>query len=189
VKWLRLLGSERVPEPQDDATFERIVLPHLDSAHNLARWLVRDASLAEDVVQDAMLRALSYFATFRGGDARAWLLQIVRNAAYAALASRRKRAETALDGEGCDGEGAVLDVPDQADDPEAALTRHQDLQRLGQALAALPCELRECLVLRELEGCSYKEIARVTGMPIGTVMSRLWRARQALMGQSKGNDA
>jgi len=168
----------------DAASFERVVLPHLDSAHNVARWLVRDASLAEDVVQDAMLRALSYYAGFRGGDARPWLLQIVRNVAYNALAKRTQRAETSLEDD-----APARDAPDPADDPEAALARLQDLRQLDRALAALPAELRECVVLKELEELSYKEIAQVTGVPIGTVMSRLWRARQALMRQSQGCEA
>lgn len=166
----------------DAGRFEQVVLPHLDSAHNLARWLVRDASLAEDVVQDAVLRALGYFSTYRGGDARAWLLRIVRNAAYGALAARRGTA-VRLDGGGLDpaGDSPALQVPDPADDPEASLARREDFDRLDRALEALPLELRECLVLRELEGLSYKEIGHVSGLPIGTVMSRLWRARQALM--------
>jgi len=159
------------------------VLPHLDSAHNVARWLVRDASLAEDIVQDAMLRALSYYAGFRGGDARPWLLQIVRNVAYNALAKRTQRAETSLD------DDLARNAPDPADDPEAALVKLRDLRQLDRALAALPAELRECLVLKELEELSYKEIAQVTGVPIGTVMSRLWRARQALMRPSQGCEA
>lgn len=167
---------------QDGQSFEEVVLPHLDSAHNVARWLVRDPSLAEDVVQDAMLRALTYYVRFRGGDARPWLLQIVRNVAYTALAARKKRAEAALDQE------ESLNLPDVADDPEVALTKRQGLEVLERKLAALPPELRECLVLRELEGCSYKEIAHVTKTPIGTVMSRLWRARQILLGLPKESE-
>lgn len=166
------------------AGFEEVVLPHLDAAHNLARWLVGDAALAEDVVQDAAVRALGYFASYRGGDSRAWLLRIVRNAAYGALAARRRGAAASLDAAGPpggDGEGAAMQVPDPADDPEAALARREGLARLDQALAALPLELRECLVLRELEELSYKEVADVTGVPVGTVMSRLWRARRALV--------
>jgi len=179
------------PDPSETG-FERVVLPHLDSAHNVARWLVRDAGLAEDVVQEAVLRALSYFSSFRGGDARPWLLRIVRNVAYRVLAERKQRAETSFD-EGHDrsGEDApALYVPDPADDPEAALTRRQDLKQLDRALAALSAEQRECLVLKELEGLSYKEIAQVTGVPIGTVMSRLSRARRSLMGcRSEGCEA
>ena len=160
-------------------SFEQVVLPHLDAAYNLARWLVRDASLAEDIVQDAVLRALQYFASFRGDTSgRAWLLQIVRNAAYAAVKARRAGVDVPLDSD--DGAGA-MDLPDPGPGPEAQLAQRQDLERLDEALAALPMELRECLILCELERLSYKEIARVTGVPIGTVMSRLWRARQALL--------
>jgi RNA polymerase sigma-70 factor, ECF subfamily len=154
--------------------FEQRVLPHLDAAYNLARWLVRDPAAAEDVVQEAMLRALRYHAGLRG-EAKPWLLQIVRNVAYGALATRRKAAEVPLDGD------APHDPPDPADDPEATLARHQERHHLDRALAALPEDLRECLVLRELEELSYKEIAQVTGVAIGTVMSRLWRARRDLM--------
>jgi RNA polymerase sigma-70 factor (ECF subfamily) len=157
-------------------SFEQVVLPHLDAAYNLARWLVRDASLAEDIVQDAVLRALQYFASFRGDTGgRAWLLQIVRNAAYAAVKSRRIGTDVPLETDD------AMELPDPGPGPEAQLAQRQDLEQLDQALAALPMELRECLVLCELERLSYKDIARVTGAPIGTVMSRLWRARQALM--------
>jgi RNA polymerase sigma-70 factor, ECF subfamily len=184
VSWRLFPGRQ-----PDAAGFERVVLPHLDSAHNVARWLVRDQSLAEDVVQDAMLRALKYYAGFRGGDARPWLLQIVRNVAYQALARQQQRAETSFEAVP-DGDAPTLDPPDPADDPETALGRLQDLQRLDQALASLAPELRECLVLKELEELSYKEIAEVTGVPIGTVMSRLWRARQSLVRwQTEGCEA
>ncbi|GAC1347374.1 MAG: hypothetical protein NVSMB18_32150 [Acetobacteraceae bacterium] len=163
--------------------FEQIVLPHLDAAYNLARWLIRDPTLAEDVVQDATVRALGYFSSYRGGDGRAWLLRIVRNTAYAALAARTRECARSLDqaGAGLDCEPVALQVADPADDPETALAHRQDLGTLDRALGALPIELRECLVLRELEELSYKEVAHVTGLPIGTVMSRLWRARRALM--------
>ena len=157
--------------------FEQVVLPHLDAAYNLARWLTRDAAAAEDIVQDACLRALQYFSSFRGGDGRAWLLQIVRNTTYAALKKQRPGLNVSLD----DDDGPGMDVTDAAPDPEAAFALTQDLARLDSALAALPAELRECLVLCELEQLSYKDIARVTEVPIGTVMSRLWRARQLLM--------
>ncbi len=160
----------------DVSGFEQVVLPHLDAAYNLARWLVRNPTLAEDVVQDATLRALDYFSTYRGGDGRAWLLRIVRNTAYTALAARKRDGASGLD---C--EPVAFEIADPADDPEAALARRQDLGTLDRVLAALPIELRECLVLRELEELSYKEVAQVTGLPIGTVMSRLWRARRALL--------
>ena len=172
------------------AEFERIMLVHLDSAHNLARWLVRDASLAEDIVQDAMLRALGYFGSYRGGDPRAWLLRIVRNVAYDVLAARRRNAVTSLDGgPGPDGDDdPALQVPDPADDPETAVAQREKQATLEQALAALPVELRECLVLRELDELSYKDVAHITGVPIGTVMSRLWRARRALMRGQAGKE-
>jgi RNA polymerase sigma-70 factor (ECF subfamily) len=163
--------------------FEQVVLPHLDAAYNLARWLIGDATLAEDVVQDAALRALGYFSSYRGGDARAWLLRIVRNTAYGALAARKRHGASSLDAAGPDGDGepAALQVADPADDPEAALARREGRAQLSQALAALPPELRECLVLRELQGMSYRQVAEITGVPTGTVMSRLWRARRALL--------
>jgi RNA polymerase sigma-70 factor (ECF subfamily) len=152
--------------------FERRVLPHLDAAYNLARWLVREPAAAEDVVQEALLRALRFYPGLRG-EPKPWLLQIVRNVAYAGSATRRRAAEVPLDDR--------LDPPDPGVGPELALARAQDAERLDRALAALPTELRECLVLRELEEMSYKEIALVTSVPIGTVMSRLWRARRELL--------
>ena len=158
--------------------FERRVLPHLDAAYNLARWLMRDPAAAEDVVQEAMVRALRFHAGLRG-DARPWLLQIVRNVAYAAIAARRSAAEVPLP----DRDTAL--PPDPGETPEAALTRAEGTARLDTALAALPAELRECLVLRELEEMSYKEIAEVVGVPIGTVMSRLFRARRELLGAAR----
>jgi RNA polymerase sigma factor (sigma-70 family) len=188
MRWHPLDDRERGMALPEAAEFERVVLPHLDAAHNLARWLVRDATLAEDVVQDAILRALGYFGSYRGGDARAWLLRILRNTAYDVLAARRRNRTTSLDGgAGPNAEAEpALQVADPTADPEAILAGHEGRAALGQALAALPVELRECLVLRELEELSYKQVAQVTGVPVGTVMSRLWRARQALLrGQSE----
>jgi RNA polymerase sigma factor (sigma-70 family) len=188
MKWRVLTSEERSMTLPGVSGFEQVVLPHLDAAYNLARWLVRDPTLAEDVVQDAAVRALGYFGSYRGGDGRAWLLRIVRNAAYTAIAARNRDSASTLEdaGPGSDCEPVALRAADPADDPEAALARRQDLGKLDRALAALPVELRECIVLRELEELSYKEVAQVTGLPIGTVMSRLWRARRALMqGQAK----
>ncbi|MBI0536338.1 sigma-70 family RNA polymerase sigma factor [Roseomonas sp. KE2513] len=159
-----------------------MVLTHLDAAYSLARWLVRAPHFAEDVVQEAVLRGLSYFASFRGEDGRAWLMRIVRNTAYTMLAARRQGGQAAEQGQGLDGD-MVRNLPDTGEGPDAALSRLEDAARLEQALAALPIELRECIVLKELEELSYKEIAQVTGVPIGTVMSRLWRARRALLVQ------
>ncbi len=158
----------------DRAGFEKAVVPHLDAAYNVARWLVRDAALAQDVVQDASVRALGYFRSFRGGDGRAWLLSIVRRVAYDAIAARSRLGATSLDDD-------AFEIADAAPDPEAALADAQARTTLDRAIAALPLELRECLILRELEELSYQQIALVTGAPIGTVMSRLWRARQQLL--------
>lgn len=179
----RLRAKSSAPLDDGRPSFEQVVLPNLDAAYSLARWLVRDAHLAEDVVQDAVVRGLTYFASFRGGDPRAWLMRIVRNTAYSALAARQQSHHHLATREGTEDE-AVLNVPDPGASPEAALSHSQDAARLSQALAALPAELRECLVLKELEELSYKEIALVTGVPIGTVMSRLWRARQMLLGSA-----
>lgn len=161
-------------------TFEQAVLPHLDAAYNLARWLIRDPVAAEDIVQDACVRALQYFDSFRGDDGRAWLLQIVRNIAYVRLKASRPGGEVSLGGDSSTEYGFGMDVPDPGPGPEAAYAQRQDLALLDAALAALPVELRECLVLCELEQLSYKDIAHITDVPIGTVMSRLWRARRML---------
>jgi RNA polymerase sigma-70 factor, ECF subfamily len=159
--------------------FAELASAHLDAAYNLARWLVRDPVLADDVVQDAMLRALKYFASFRGENARAWLLQIVRNAALTRLRADAKAAQGIArhdDALEADADSAVA----LHGSPELIVMREQDERTVTALLESLPVELRECLVLRELEELSYKEIARVIDAPIGTVMSRLWRARQQL---------
>ncbi len=170
--------------------FEQLMLPHLDAAHNLARWLVRDPSIAEDVVQDAYERACKYFAAFRGGSGRAWLLQIVRNAAYSTLKAQRQRMEVSLSGgmRAADEDGVDMGIPDSSPGPEVTLAQRQDLAALDHSLDALPVAWRECLILREVEGLSYKEMARIMDVPIGTVMSRLSRARQALQRDVYGDD-
>jgi len=157
-------------------TFETVVLPHLDAAYNLARWLMRGRDDAQDVVQESMLRALTYFPSFRGDNARGWLLRIVRNAAYASMSLNRGIVAVPLETPA----GEELALSDPGDNPEAALAKMQDRRKLSQILASLPVELREVLLLREMEELSYKEIARITDAPIGTVMSRLWRARRLL---------
>jgi len=166
-------------EPSELERFEAIVLPHLDAAYSLARYLTRNDDDAQDVVQDAYLRALKYFGGFRGGasergDGRAWLLAIVRNTAY--TWQRRHRGD-ALATE-FDEELHSDAVAEQH--PASALERDTAREALHRALDRLPRELREVIVLRELEGLSYKEIGDVTGVPMGTVMSRLSRARRRL---------
>lgn len=161
----------------EESPFATVALPHLDAALNLAHWLTGNRADAEDVVQEAMVRALTYFPSFRGGSARAWILQIVRNTAYGALKAKRgERTVLEYTGE----TSGLEDIPDLADGPEKMLIRSAELSRIDAMVARLPVELREALVLRELEELSYREIAQVTAAPIGTVMSRLWRARQAL---------
>jgi RNA polymerase sigma factor (sigma-70 family) len=180
--WLRSnqpRTSVNKPERFDD--FERIMLPHLDAAYKLARWLVRNPSMAEDVVQEAFLRALKYFASFRGGSSgRRWLLQIVRNVAYSHLKAQQSRMEVGFDRVAAEEEDIDMDVPDPGAVPETTLMHRQELGQISRALKALPVELRECIVLRELEELSYKDIAQIMGVPIGTVMSRLSRGRKAL---------
>lgn len=159
--------------------FETLALPHLDSAYNLARWLLKNDPEAEDAVQQAFLRAFRYFDGFAGDDARAWILTIVRRSCYDLMRTRKTRQ-------------AVLDPLDEVDerdferredgppDPETALLRRRDGELINTLIAALPEEFREILVLREIEDLSYRQIATVVGVPLGTVMSRLARARALL---------
>jgi len=163
------------PTVADSKGFQEIVLPHLDAAYNLARWLTRDVNDAEDVVQDACIRALKYFDSVHGSSARAWFLTIVRHAFYD-WCRRNRPAEIAAD----DGTAIEMAVDPNAVDPEAASMRAADARTLADAVAALPLRYREVLILRELEELSYKEIARIVDIPIGTVMSRLARARGLL---------
>ena len=154
--------------------FEAEALPHLDAAYNLARWLSRSPTDADDIVQEAMLRAFRAFDGFRGGDIRPWLLAIVRNCWRNAGADTRRRGHTALP----DDDSDVL-VSEGAD-PERAAMEASEGRQLDTLIAMLPAEFREVLILREMEDMSYREIANVTGVPIGTVMSRLARARAML---------
>jgi RNA polymerase sigma-70 factor (ECF subfamily) len=170
------MPSEAPESPLPDVNrFDALVLPHLDAAYNLARWLTRDAYDAEDVVQDACVRALKYMGSLEGADARGWFLKIVRNA-FSDWLGRNRPAEILHDeNETVD---AAVDV--MAVEPEQAAMRKAELRMLSDAVAALPLQYREVLILRELEEMSYKEIARVADIPIGTVMSRLARARDLL---------
>ena len=155
-------------------TFEQVVLPHLDAAYNLARWLTRREHDAEDVVQESYLRAFNAFEQFHGGDARCWLLTIVRNTCYTWLARNRERAPTASFDE------ALHDVATCAFDPQAILQQQIDRDALKRAIEELAVEFREVLILREFDGLSYQQIASVANLPVGTVMSRLARARARL---------
>jgi RNA polymerase sigma-70 factor (ECF subfamily) len=161
-----------VLDSQERARFEQLVLPHLDAAFNLARWILRGRNDAEDVAQEAMLRAFRFFRGFHGGDVRAWLLQIVRNSCYSWLEKNRPMELTTEFDEEL--------YPQPGVTPESLAIAGDNRERLARALEGLPPRSREVLVLRELEGCSYKEIAAITSMPIGTVMSALARARQRL---------
>jgi RNA polymerase sigma-70 factor (ECF subfamily) len=154
--------------------FEETVLPHLDAAFNYARWLTRNDADAEDVVQDACIRAMRFFPSLRDTDARPWLFAIVRNTWY----SRVSRRPIVVDAAGP--EGLPYERLDDALDPEERLVQQDAVARVRLALERLPSHFREAIVLRELEGLSYKEIAAVTRVPIGTVMSRLARARERL---------
>jgi RNA polymerase sigma-70 factor (ECF subfamily) len=161
-------------------SFEEVVLPHLDAAFNYARWLTRNDADAEDVVQDAYVRALRFFSSLRGEDARAWLLTIVRNTWYGRFPRRADRAATTTATVVTDED--IDNRPDAGLDPEAQLMQQQIVDHVRRALEELPADFREVIVLRELEGLSYKEIAGIVGIPIGTVMSRLARARERLAG-------
>ena len=175
-----------MPDQCKAVRFEEIVLPHLGPAYNLARWLVHNQHDAEDLVQEAYLRAFKFFSGYYGGDSRAWLLTIVRNTCYTWLQQNRalrlaEPIEDKLDEVGLD-----------FADPEMLLLQSVDAQIVRHALQELPIEFREIVVMREIEGLSYKEIANIVDVPIGTVMSRLARGRKrlhALLANSMGKEA
>ncbi|HJU12199.1 MAG TPA: sigma-70 family RNA polymerase sigma factor [Candidatus Binataceae bacterium] len=154
--------------------FEQAILPHLDAAYNLARWLLRNEDDAADAVQEACLRALRFIGGFRGGDGRVWLLTIVRNTCYSRL-----RGNATLEKE-VEFDDEIHSRDTETANPEVLLERTRDNRAMHQALEALPADLREVVVMRELDGMAYKEIAEIAAIPIGTVMSRLARARKRL---------
>ncbi|WQD80243.1 RNA polymerase sigma factor [Paraburkholderia kururiensis] len=194
--------SGRTEGPADDGAcgahaaarslrFQQLALPHLDAAYNLARWLCGNPSDAEDVVQEACVRAFRFFDTFHGDSARPWLLTIVRRTWYTEWRRRANAHEVAPfdDNDGNDGEIALDGWSVGGLDPEALLIREEDARRVHEALEQLPPEFREVLVLREMEDLSYREIAVIADLPVGTVMSRLARARRklaALLGGAPG---
>ena len=167
----------------DERRFRELMLPHLDAAYNFARHLLHDAAAADDVVQEAYLRAFRAFPGYRGGEPKAWLLSIVRNCAFSWSKAERGRAAVVVDSLSFGGEddraADQIGDPDQ-ETPEAALVRRGEIAAVREAIAALPEPFRETLILREMEELSYKEISAVTSAPIGTVMSRLARARALL---------
>jgi RNA polymerase sigma factor (sigma-70 family) len=168
------------------ARFERIVQPHLGDAYALARWITGDRADAEDVVQEACLRAFRAIGGYAGGNTRAWILTIVRNTAYTWLARNRSAVVTTVDDlAAAESANAGQAVPSAGGDyganPEAELIAKADAARLEAAITALPAQFRDTLVLRDIQGLDYREIAAVTEVPVGTVMSRLARARQRLI--------
>jgi RNA polymerase sigma-70 factor (ECF subfamily) len=161
-------------DDEDRKRFELLAMPHLNAAYNLARWLTHNDHDAQDVVQESFVRALRYLASFRGDSARAWLLQIVRHTCYSWLKENRPVEHVVLD----DSDDAWQDIPaPDADEPHSIAIRKADRLQINEAIAALPVAYREVLVLRELEDLSYNDIARIADIPLGTVMSRLARAR------------
>jgi RNA polymerase sigma-70 factor (ECF subfamily) len=168
-------GFRAVTSSAPGSSFDDVVLPHLGAARRLARWLMRNEHDAEDVVQEASLRAFRYFRTFGGGDGRAWFLRIVRNICLDWHGQRTAALTDPFDENQHPGRHPAID-------PEALLLRNDDATLVTRAMRSLPDRFHHLLVLRELEGLSYRELADVTGIPIGTVMSRLSRAREALRG-------
>ena len=163
------------------ARFEALVLPHLDAAYNLARWLTRNEQDAEDVVQEAFVRAMRYFATFKGGEARPWLLAIVRNTCWSWLEKNRPADVTPMEPGLLEAQLDAVSAGTAADaNPEVILLQSANRKLVNQALEELPVAFREVVVMREIEDLSYKEIASIAAIPIGTVMSRLARGRDLL---------
>jgi RNA polymerase sigma-70 factor (ECF subfamily) len=175
VKFAVFQRHEEQGAAQEDelASFDAMMLPHLDAAHNLARWLMRNEQDAQDVVQEAYLRAFKSFSGFRGSNGRAWLLTIVRNTSYTLLKKNQAADFTTFDEE-------IHLAGDESASPATILAHSEDAELIREAMDALPAEFREILALRHQEGLSYKEIAEIAQVPPGTVMSRLARARAKL---------
>lgn len=184
-KRIRQIKEGYLTDPSHTRQFEQAVLPHLDAAYNLAFWLTCNADDAADVTQEAFLRAFRFYGGFHGGNTRAWILTIVRRTCYSWLKRNRQRGiMQPFDDErryssSADG-SCASSVVDTIETPETALIKHNRAEQLNVAIAALPEEYREVLILREFEDMSYKDIAGIIEAPLGTVMSRLSRARQRL---------
>jgi len=174
--------TDTYPEPTECTRFERLAMPHRNAAYNLAYWMLRSRDEAEDVVQEAYLRAFRAFPTFKGDAIKPWLLVIVRNACYSALEARKRNNSIILLSDDLKARRCVQapEMASSAPSPEAELIAEGERQQLLSALAELPLKYRDAVVLREMEGLSYSEIAEITGTPIGTVMSRLSRGRALL---------
>lgn len=181
-------GAQDTAGLDDNALFRTVVMPHIDEAYRLARWLTTNGTDAEDVVQDASLRAFRAIRSYAGGNPRAWLLSIVRNTAYSWLRKNRPATIVSVDDiEAVELEHGKLDERHD-ETPESSLIAKVDAEQLRGAIAKLPAPFRETLVLRDIEGLDYREIAEATEVPIGTVMSRLARARRRLLKTLRQND-
>ena len=168
----------------EQGEFERLVLPHLGAAYSLARWILRNPQDAEDAVQEAMLRAYKAFGGFDGGSAKAWLLSIARNTCLTMLERRRAEGKVIVLADAAPGQERMREaVPDAAPLADAAMISEEERRRVRAAIAALPLPYREVLILREYHDLAYREIADIVGTPVGTVMSRLARARERLAGE------
>ena len=181
-------GAQDTAGLDDNALFRTVVMPYIDEAYRLARWLTANGTDAEDVVQDASLRAFRAIRSYAGGNPRAWLLSIVRNTAYSWLRKNRPATIVPVDDlEAVELEHGKLDERHD-ETPESSLIAKVDAEQLRAAIAKLPAPFRETLVLRDIEGLDYREIAEATEVPIGTVMSRLARARRRLLETLRQND-
>ena len=178
------MRQAKMADERQKRRFAEVVLPHLDAALSLARWLTGSLADGEDVVQEACIRAFGAIGTFRDGSPRAWVLSIVRNTAFSWLRKNRPKALVVTDDDSVfEAAGPAWLDGDTAQGPEAILIAKADAASLNAAIGALPLNFKEILVLREIDGLSYREIAEVVSLPIGTVMSRLSRARKLLMGR------
>ena len=182
----RTFARRRWSEPAEAASdeFRKQVLPHLDAAYNLARFFTRDATLSEDIVQDAVVRAYRGFSGFHGDSPRAWLLAIVRNCCRSAVSTPKAMAGLTVHESGLSDEDSagLRNARDPSPDPEQRAIQQDEVERVRSAIEAVPEPFREAVILRDMEDLSYAEIAEVTGAPIGTVMSRLARGRAILSG-------